>query len=217
MNRRRPATSDDAGFTLIELLVAIVVMGVIFVPLGNFLLAYLDNYSNTSQRLSDSHDIQMATAYFSQDVANVGMHATTSPYDFVQSTWTTGYPASYCGQGAGTTKLLMKSDSWSVTSSGGKYTGTSTGPMSVAYVVEGSTLHRLYCATGTTVSSDVSVVDNLTGASVACTAASGSSTSCESSAPPPAKITLSLTISGGSTDSVAPEHAVTLDGERRQS
>ena len=70
---RRPVLTDESGFTLIELLITFVVMGVIFVPLTNFFIQYLDTYNQTQQRLSVSHDLQIAAVYFSQDVANTGL------------------------------------------------------------------------------------------------------------------------------------------------
>jgi prepilin-type N-terminal cleavage/methylation domain-containing protein len=200
----------DAGFTLIELLVTVVILSVITVPLGNFMLQYLKNYTTTSDRLNDSHDIQIATAYFGQDVANIGVHASTAPYDFAQSVWTTGFPGTYCGQGAGATVVLMTWDAWTVGSSAGQTTG-SNDPSSVAYVKQGTTLHRIYCASGTAVSSDVTVVHNLQSATVAC----ASPTTCEN-ATPPTTVKLTLGITTGSTDQAAPD-PVTLTGQRRQS
>jgi hypothetical protein len=136
------------------------------------------------------------------------LHGAAPNYDLVQSVWTSAFPASYCGQGAGVTKLLLRWDSWSV-SSGANPTG-SNAPSSAAYVVEGTSLHRVYCAAGTTVTSDVTLVDNLSAASVTC----ASPTACGSSTPP-ATIQLTLTISSGPADEAAPD-PITLTGRRRQ-
>jgi prepilin-type N-terminal cleavage/methylation domain-containing protein len=199
----------DDGFTLMELLIVVVVLGVIIVPLGNFLLGYFKNVTTTQQRMSDSHDVQIAAAYFSQDVANTGLHSTADPFPLIQSVWTSGFPGSYCGQGLGTTTLLLEWDAWTVGTTGsGQYTGTQK-TSSAAYVTEGSTLHRIYCAAGTTQSSDATIVHNLQSASVSCNTACNGST-------PPATVTLSLTISGGATDQAAPSQPVTLTGQRRQ-
>lgn len=212
---RRPR-GDDAGFTLMELLMAMVIMGIITLPLGNFVLAYFDNYQTTENRLSDSHDIQIATAYFSADVANTGLRSTTSPYTPQQSIWTTPPPAPYCGSTlSGTTVLLLKGDSWTV-SSGASPTGTDA-PISVAYVVSGGTLKRVYCPTGSSPTT-TTVVHNLVSATASCFASISATTptSCDVASAPP-KVRLTLNISGGTQDAAAPPQPVTLDGLRRQS
>ena len=130
--RRR---SSDAGFTLVELVVTITIMGVIIVPVSNFVLAYFKNLTSTQNRLADSHDVQIAAAYFSKDVANVGMHVSATDVTFVQSVFTSP-TGTYCGSSlGGTTLLLLKWDDWTV-SGGANPTGVSAGPHSAAYVVK---------------------------------------------------------------------------------
>jgi len=82
---RGPGTDD--GFTLIELLLAIVIIGVITVPLANVVLGYLRHADATTAQLVESHDVQITSAYWAQDVASVGMRIgpdeagfTTTPY-----------------------------------------------------------------------------------------------------------------------------------------
>jgi prepilin-type N-terminal cleavage/methylation domain-containing protein len=214
----RRLRGDESGFTLIELLMAIVIMGIITLPLGNFALAYFKNFQTTEDRLSDSHDIQIVTAYFSQDVASTGLYASTTPYGPLQSIWTTSFPAGYCGQAlGGTPKLLLGWYTPAAVVSGGP-----TPTASVAYIVEGVaaplTLHRVYCTAsgGNTPVSDATVVHNLVSAAPTCLTAGGATTSCDVGTPPP-KIRLTLRISTGTTDSAAPAQPVTLDGQRRQS
>jgi len=213
--KRLRGVDRESGFTLIELMVAVIVMGIITVPLGNFMLEYLQNTTTTTDRFSDSHDIQLASAYFAQDVAATGLHSAVSPYPLVQSVWTTSPPAApYCGQAVGTVKLLLSWDSWTVTGSGNSATGADT-PASVAYAVSGSTLHRVYCATGSITSSDVTVVHGLRAVTVSC------SSTCNAGAPnagtPPATVSLSLQIATGTTDQAAPSAPIVLTGQRRQS
>jgi len=89
MNRAgvRRGRADD-GFTLVELVLAILIIGVITVPLSNAVIAYLHNADATTARLLESHDAQIASAYWAQDVASIGIRNTTSPYALNQSVWT---------------------------------------------------------------------------------------------------------------------------------
>jgi prepilin-type N-terminal cleavage/methylation domain-containing protein len=205
----RVTRPSDEGFTLIELVMSVVIMGIITLPLANFVLSYFSNVTQTQNRLSDSHDIQIATAYFSQDVANTGLHGPGPTYAVGRSAWvpTSPPPAAYCGKDVGTLVLLLGWDSWTV-SSGPSATGSNS-PSSVAYVSRAGTLHRVYCAAGTATSSDTTVVHNLQAAQPQC------STPCDGLTPP-ARITLSLSISTGSSDRAAPAQPVTLTGQRRQ-
>lgn len=205
MNER----TDDAGFTLIELLIAVVVMGIIALPLGNFMLSYLTTFQTTQQRVSDSHDILISSAYFSQDVANTGLHSSTAPYGFQQSVWTSAPSGAYCGQSAGTLVVLLQWDVFTPVTSGGSTSATGS-TASAAYVSSGGTLQRVFCASGTATTSTSTLVHNFQAGSLSC------NTTC-TAATPPTQATLSLTVSGGATDSAAPSRPITLDGQRRQS
>jgi prepilin-type N-terminal cleavage/methylation domain-containing protein len=201
----------DQGFTLIEVVLTITILGVIAVPLGIFLATFLRSYPQTENRISDSHDMQVATAYFSKDVANAGMRETAPPYKPTLSVWTANSPsppAPYCGSGAGTLVLLLRWDSWSVTTVNGQTTGNNT-PASAAYVNESGSLHRLYCASGAVISSDSTLVHGLSDASVQCPGGCDTAT-------PPAEIDLALTIATGSFDQSTPG-TIVLSGHRRQS
>jgi prepilin-type N-terminal cleavage/methylation domain-containing protein len=195
----------ETGFTLIELVLTIAILGVIMVPLTNFLISYFQNSVQVQDRLGDSHDIQIVTAYFSQDVANTGLHhygpppeSTATP---VQSVWVDGTPAP-CASGLGNTVLLLKWDSW--TPSGGS--GDST-EHSAAYVVENGALHRIICD-DTTLVSDIAVVHNFESASVTC------STACTADTPPDA-INLTVHIRASNRDTSGTQ--ATFTGQRRQS
>src|SRR5436309_8527659 len=75
MLRRR----SDRGFTLIELLLAVVIIGIITIPLGNTMIGILKNTDATQQRMALSHDAQISTAYLAQDVATLGTRDNTAP------------------------------------------------------------------------------------------------------------------------------------------
>ena len=205
-----PSTGDE-GFTLIELLITVVIMGVIVVPLANFFIQYLDTYNQTQQRLSDSHDLQIVAAYFSQDVANTGLRNQTpgqTAFTPQQSVWTTGISTSFCGTTLiGSPILELAWDDESAGAGAGSDTINR-----VEYVVNAGTLHRWSClapASGApTLAPDSTVVHNLSGSpAVQC------SSTC-TAATPPATITLTLSVQGAATD--ASGTSVTLTGRRRQ-
>src|SRR5690348_12227237 len=94
--------SMDGGVTRVELLIVIVVMGVITIPLTDFVLSYMRTNQTTQNRLTDSADMQILTAYFSEDVSNAGVYAAQSgsAYQYQQgrSVWTSGFDPGTCGQ-----------------------------------------------------------------------------------------------------------------------
>jgi prepilin-type N-terminal cleavage/methylation domain-containing protein len=201
-------SGNDRGFTLVELIIAILIIGVITVPLANIVIAYLDSTDTTTARLLESHDAQMASAYWAQDVASIGTRSTTNPYPLTQSVETGvtfGSSRFPCGT-AGTTPV--------VTLAWDDFTGPGASTLDrVAYVVEQSTeLHRLRCNGSAAVVSDVTVAHDLsatTAPKVTC------STSCSGAPAVPTKLTLTLTLTDPtSTDG---PYVVALTGQRRQS
>lgn len=199
---RRRFRRSDGGFTLIELLITVVIIGVITAPLGNFVIAYFQNLADTQDRLSDSHDIQIASAYFSRDVANLGVRPSMTSIDFQQSVWVNDAPAP-CAPELGNAVLLLE---WGDPQD-------ATHIHSVGYVAESDgALHRVYCAPGSGEAADIPVVHNLRSASVPPCAP----VACES-APPPSTVRLTLQIATGPNDRAAPAEPVTLTGQRRPS
>lgn len=80
---------DERGFTLPELLIAITILSMIIGPLTAALVVYLRNADSTAARMSESHDVQIASAYFAQDIQSSGVRATTPPYSPAASIFTT--------------------------------------------------------------------------------------------------------------------------------
>ena len=99
--------SDEGGFTLVELLITIVIIGIIVPALAAGVVSILHNSNTTTQRLYESHDAQIAAAYFANDVqsADLPVPSTDSRCDkagttaVVRFAWTeydtAGNPAAY--------------------------------------------------------------------------------------------------------------------------
>ncbi len=202
----------DKGFTLVELLVAISIIGIITVPLSNVVIGFLHNSDATSARLSESHDAQIASSYWAQDVASIGTRATTSPYALKQSievgaAYDGGlYPCGASGTPAAVVRVAW--DDYSSASSTARI-------VRVAYVVEtvsGETqLHRIRCNGSSTPVSDIVLAHDLdagTPPTVTC------STTCTAAPAVPATATLNLTIHDPKSNGSA--YTVTLTGQRRQ-
>jgi prepilin-type N-terminal cleavage/methylation domain-containing protein len=194
----------DAGFTLIELLVAIVILGIISVPLANVVIGYLRNSDAPAARMSESHDAQISAAYFSRDVASIGVRATASPYALTQSVDKTNpgawsYPCAIVGS---TPVVQFAWDDFS-----------SAMPVRVAYVVAGggTELHRLACSGSATPTSNVVLAHDLDPANPPIISCSPTCT-----APPavPATVTLALTIKDTRNRGLA--YTISLSGQRRQ-
>src|SRR5690348_13926632 len=87
---RRVALKDDRGFTLVELVLATFIIGIITLPLGNLVIEYFRTTTQTQGRLHESHDAQITAAFFSQDIASIGLR--DSGDTLLQSTSTTSVP-----------------------------------------------------------------------------------------------------------------------------
>jgi prepilin-type N-terminal cleavage/methylation domain-containing protein len=202
MRVNRSFIRDQRGITLTEMLVAMVVLGMIMVPLGNAVIQLMRLTDETTRRLSESHDEQTAAAYFGQDVQSVGTRDWSEyPYPLrpsvEQNVAAAGglYP---CG-GPGTPVAVVRL-AWDDP----KAASSTPDVVRVAYVVTtvGAELqlHRIQCLGSATPVSDIVLAHNLEppGAVVSCTP------SCSVA---PATVRLTLTI-GVST--------VVLSGQRRQ-
>lgn len=142
---------DERGVTLIELLMAVVLLAIIIVPLGGALVSFFRNTNTTTNRLAESHDEQIAAAYFAQDVQSIGVRNwATAPFSLqtsVEQNAPAGGGLYPCGV-AGTPNATLRF-AWN------DPTGASTTQVViVSYVVEtvgGETqLHRLRCVSGST-------------------------------------------------------------------
>lgn len=211
---------DDRGFTLVELLVSVVILGAVALPLGQAIIGFLKESDSTAAWLAESHDAQISSAYFAQDVRSIGVRAgftSTATPALQQSVELNAPPTSGVGPcGPATTPNAALRLSWDDYPS---WPSTSPSRTSVAYVVVGSTLHRLRCEGGA-LKSDATVAHGLVtspstpAVTVTC---AGTTTSCTGSGNDvPTRISLTLTLHDADRRGGA-DYTVTLTGTRRQS
>jgi prepilin-type N-terminal cleavage/methylation domain-containing protein len=207
---------DDSGFTLVELLIVIVLLGIITIPLANLIVSYFHNTVQTTAVLSESHDTQIASAYWQQDVSSVGVRKPT--YDATNNTFTllpsVNIDSMPCSQ-AGVTPVVTLA--WDQFDSAGAPT-----EIRVAYgtqAVSGETqLVRLHCTASATPDDVAILAHNVDAANLPSAACS---TSCDGSvagAPAvPQVITLTLKIADPTvTVNKGVPYTVLLTGERRE-
>jgi prepilin-type N-terminal cleavage/methylation domain-containing protein len=206
-----PMNRNDRGVTLTELLVAMVVLGIILVPLGNAVIQMIRVTDDTTRSLNESHDLQTAAAYFAEDVQSTGTRDWAAyPYPLRQSVEqgapATGglYPCGTVTTPPATVRLAWDDP---------RAASSTPDIVRVAYVivVAGTQrqLHRIQCVGSATPVSDIVLAHNLAvpGATVSCP------TNCTALAVP-ASITLRLDILAPGDP--GPAVTVVLSGQRRQ-
>jgi type II secretory pathway pseudopilin PulG len=200
--------------TLIELLVAIVILTVIIAPLAAAFIAYLRNTKATTDRMAESHDAQIAAAYFANDVQNVGMRDWSTPPFVPIASIQLGVAmnATPYGCGSDTTPVLARFV-WDEPAVGAPTL------RSASYVVKDvggeRQLRRITCSPVGTVAADVVLahnVDPATAPTVVCKDVAGATTACDT-ATLPASVTLTLVVRAPGDDT---PYTVTLVGQRRQ-
>ncbi|MFD0804904.1 type II secretion system protein [Nocardioides caeni] len=201
----------DAGFTLMELVVTVAIIGVVTTVLSGVVIAFLKNTADTQARLTESHDVQLAAAYWQRDVSSIGVRSTTpdpATGNYPLAQWASD---TACGN-------LPSGYSPDITLSWGEYTSrTSSDPpaqIKITYatkLVSGSTYEmvRVRCGTAASV---VSVANNLAGRpQVRCDGGN-----CVPSATAPRIITMRLQVHDAG-ERHSGDYTATLTGERRQS
>jgi prepilin-type N-terminal cleavage/methylation domain-containing protein len=198
---------DDRGLTLIELMLAVVLLGIIVVPLASALISFFHNTNATTNRLTESHDEQIAAAYFAQDVQSIGVRDWTgAPFGLKTSVeQNVGPTAGLYPCGAASLPAATLRFAWD-----DPIGDTSSQVVVVSYVVETvgghKELHRVRCAGGsTTPTSDIVLAHELL--SVGTPTFTGSSTI-------PQSVSWTLNIRASSDSGAA--LVVTLYGQRRQ-
>ncbi|WP_427889874.1 PulJ/GspJ family protein [Kribbella sp. GL6] len=197
----------EEGFTLVEMLVAVVIIGIVMLPLANVLIGFLRTDGLASARMDESHDAQIAAAYWAQDVASVGIRQSydvgTRTFPLAQSV-NVAFP---CSLPAGSTTTVTLG--WDELDANGNASA-----VRVAYVTSGRSLIRLRCDAGS-LTSTATLAHELDGVpTVACTGSGGTSCTGAGSAVPQ-KITLTFNVKDPSGKGQS--YALTLTGQRRQS
>jgi prepilin-type N-terminal cleavage/methylation domain-containing protein len=207
---------DERGVTLPEVLVAVTILAIIIIPLGDALIGFVRNTDATTRRMNESHDIQLASTYFTRDIQNLGVRDWTSPtLPLLRSIDNAAYPCT----GSGTPVVSLAWDD-PTTASG------LPSIIRVTYIVRDvggeHQLRRLMCRDSATVDapgeSDLVVVHNLVGTppTPVCATATGAPTSCfGAGAAVPQRVTIAVNIKHP-VSSGAPT-TLTLTGQRRQS
>lgn len=208
----------DHGFTLIELLVVLAILGIVTVPAANVIIAYLRNATATTAILAESHDAQITTAYWAQDVASIGTRSSTAPYALNQSVDDANSPSwPYpCAVSGSTPIIRLVWDDYPAGSG-------SAAQIRVAYVTEtvGTQfqLHRLACSGSAVPTTDTVLAHDLSPAApptVGCLTSSGSTSCTGSGAQVPMTVTLTLTIKDPNDTATGAGYVVALTGTRRQ-
>ncbi|MGO4256735.1 type II secretion system protein [Marmoricola sp. RAF53] len=216
--RKLTQERGDEGVTLVELVITVAIVGIIVAALTGVIVGFLKTSTATASRITESHDVQFAAAYWQRDVASTGIRSTTydsSPsvhmYPLQQSVAANGNTGITpgCSMPAGTTTFVTLGWSNYTTSSA---TDTPT-TVTVAYATKPSgtryELVRVRC-TGSAQDSVVTVARNLTGTpTVSCPGGCNGSASSV-----PDIVTMTIT-TNDPDDPGAVNYSATLTGERR--
>ena len=206
---RPSAGAGDRGLTLIELLITITILGIIAAPLSAALIIYFQHTDDTTSRLSLSHDAQIASSYFTQDVQSMGTHDWDAvDFPLTRSVYTDGTAPYPCGPDTPALLRITRDDP--VKDHGGPV-------WQVVYYLEPvdgglNELHRLLCK-GSSASHgpDVVLAHNVSKVvSLDCQRPSD----CDG-APPPQTVTLAIELKP-QRSTVSDSLIVTLTGQRRQ-
>ena len=211
-DRARPET--DGGFTLIELVISVAISGIVVAALTGVVLSYLRTTVDTQARLTESHDVQFAAAYWQRDVASVGVRSTT--YDTASHSFplqqSVGLPA--CALPAGATAVVTLA--WSEYTSAVSTAAPTTVRVTYATRAEAGSYELLRVRCGSQ-ESTIQLADSLVAQPEATCVQSGGGSVCTGTGDQvPRSVELRLRAQDSSAHDPRP-YAATLSGERRQS
>jgi prepilin-type N-terminal cleavage/methylation domain-containing protein len=198
--------SDDRGLTLPEVMIAITILAIIVVPLTEALIGFVRNTDATTRRMNESHDIQLASTYFTRDIQKLGVRDWSSAtLTLLQSVNNPTYPCT----GPGTPVLSLAWDDPT----------TVSGPptvIRVTYLVRDvgteHQLRRLLCRGSATVESDIVVAHNLVGTPGPAVCEPSPCTGAGNAVPQRVSLTVTVKDPAGPSPTT-----VTLTGQRGQS
>lgn len=207
-----------------ELVISVALLGIIMVALTGVVLSYLKTTVNVQARLTESHDVQFASAYWQRDVASVGRRSTTyddsaavHTYSLLQSVAkapNTGVSAA-CTVPSGPSVTVLVTLAWTeYVASDPEHPATVT----VTYLAEGAgsqySLVRVRC-TGSTKTSTLTLADNLKALPiVSCDGAAGTNCNLDKDNVP-LVVTMKL-VADDPENNDGSTYTATLTGERRQ-
>jgi prepilin-type N-terminal cleavage/methylation domain-containing protein len=205
--RLRALQRREDGFTLPELIISVAIIGIIAAGLAGVVISYFKTTTDTQSRLTESHDVQFAAAYWQRDVASIGVRgwdSVTKSFPLQQSVNVS--PA--CSLPPGTRVVTLAWSEYTSLSS----TDTPT-TITVSYVAEpdtgGFNLLRVRC-TGSTVDSSFEMTHSLNALpTVTC------DTACTAAPNVPVVVELHLSVLDPDGHGTTP-FTSTLSGERRQ-
>lgn len=211
----RERTRDDDGFTLPELVITVAIVGFIVAGLAGVVIRYLQDTIDTQARLTESHDVQFAAAYWQHDVSSIGVRSATydepsHSFPLLQSVASSGSLAA-CSLPIGDPIVTL---AWSDYSSLDSEEPPTKVTVTYLTQADGSVfkLFRVRCS-GASVDSTVEVAHNLR--AVPTVQCSGGVSGCNDTSGVPTLVTLPLEIrdpEGHGSSS----YTATLIGERRQ-
>jgi prepilin-type N-terminal cleavage/methylation domain-containing protein len=203
---------SDSGFSLIEILIAIVVLGIISVPVANAFRLFINNMSASSAVITGSRSGQMGASFFAQDVQSAGVRNYDSgSLPAITSILPAGDNGATCGSSGTAALVRFLSDEYD----------TSSDPPALRSIVVSWALVtttgdvqlvRFRCIAGA-LASQVPVAHYVTGTPVLTCYSSGTTVAaCAGTSPVPRSAKLEFTV----TPPKGKSYTVTLSGVRRQ-
>lgn len=183
---------SESGFTLVEMLIAIVILGIIVVPITGALVVTLRTTDETSNRMVASNDAQLLSFWLPGDIQSTGndtLNANVLDDDTV-------YPPTVSTECSGRTNALRLE--WVEQGASGS---TYDAAYAVVQAASGSwQLIRYFCVDGGPATSHV-VARNLAGASAVSVSESGQ--------------TLTMTVTAAATPTEPSGYTFSVSGTRR--
>src|SRR5437899_1512408 len=143
---------DERGFTLVELVLAVVISTIVITAMATAFIEILRNSGTADARRAESHDAQIAAAYFAEDVQSTGVRDTdvsATPQQSIETGVAYDEGLYRCGSD-GTPRALLRM-AWDEFTFDAATNSEVKTRVVVVYVVDTSgierQLHRIVCRT----------------------------------------------------------------------